>query len=189
MKWKKILIWSIAVLVFFGVAALYILEGRRVLSEKVNSWSVDHRADCAVVLTGARGRVREGFDLLAQGLVKKLIVSGVNPSAKLHEIFPQWVFYGKLSQKDVLLERRSSTTYGNAQQTLPLVEALNCRDVVLITSQLHMYRAHRIFRSVYPPSVPIYKRNVLFGTHFGQVDVPDLLLETTKSLFYSVWAY
>ena len=31
-----------------------------------------------------------------------------------------------------------------------LVEALNCKDVILITSHLHMYRASRTFKAIFP---------------------------------------
>src|SRR5580692_7608735 len=116
---------SLAAVLIFGW--LYYREWSTIAKEPITAWTEDHKADCAVVLTGGPGRVREGFDLLAQGQVRKLIISGVHPKATLREIFPQWPFYGNLREEDVVLERRSATTYGNAQQSLPLVEALHCR--------------------------------------------------------------
>lgn len=162
-------------------------EMKVVANEPISAWTEDHRADCAVVLTGGPGRIREGFDLLAQGQVHKLIISGVHPRATLREIFPQWPYYGSLREEDVVLERRSGTTYGNAQQSLPLVEAVRCRSLVLVTSHLHMRRAYNTFRRVYPPEVLILTRGVSSGA------VPpramDNALEVLKSLFYSLWAY
>ena len=155
--------------------------------EPITAWSEDHKADCGVVLTGGPGRIREGFDLLAQGQVRKLIISGVNPKATLREIFPQWPFYGSLHEEDVVLERRSTTTYGNAQQSLPLVEAMHCRSLVLITSHVHMRRASRTFRKVFPPELIIATRAVSSG--FIPPRSTDLALETLKALFYSLWAY
>lgn len=155
--------------------------------EPITAWSEDHKADCAVVLTGGPGRVREGFDLLSQGQVRKLIISGVHPRATLREIFPQWPFYGTLHEEDVVLERRSGTTYGNAQQSLPLVEAMHCRSVVLVTSHLHMRRAYKTFRQVYPPEFLLLARSVSSG--FIPPREYDLAIEALKSMFYSLWAY
>ncbi len=140
-----------------------------------------------MVLTGGPGRVREGFDLLAQGQVHKLIISGVHPRATLRDIFPQWSYYGGLRIEDVVLERRSATTYGNAQQTLPLVEALRCRSLVLITSHLHMRRSYRTFRRIIPEETIISTRAVSSGSVPPKFS--DLSFEALKSLFYSLWAY
>ncbi|MDZ4660783.1 MAG: YdcF family protein [Pseudomonadota bacterium] len=164
-----------------------IREIRKVNTTRISSWVEDHHGDCAVVLTGRAGRIKEGMDLLSQKQIKKLILAGVNPGSNLRQIFPQWPFYGEISEQDVILEKRSQTTYGNAQQALSFVEALHCRDLVLITSHVHMYRAYRTFRSVIPDSIPIYARGVLMGNLRSSWD--DLLEEGIKSLFYSIWAY
>lgn len=155
--------------------------------EPISAWTEDHKADCAVVLTGGPGRVREGFDLLAQGQVHKLIISGVHPGATLREIFPQWPFYGGLRVEDVVLERRSATTYGNAQQSLPLIEALRCRSLVLVTSHLHMRRSYKTFRRITPDEILILTRSISSGSVPPRFS--DLGFETVKSLFYSLWAY
>lgn len=149
--------------------------------------SAPRSADCAIVLTGGPGRVREGFDLLARKLAQKLIVSGVHPQAELREIFPLWPFYGSVRPEDVALERRSRTTFGNAQQSLPLVEALHCRDAWLVTSRVHMYRALKTFRAEFPPTLRLYPRAVVSGS--AEPSWGDIASETAKSLFYSLWAY
>ncbi len=165
----------------------YLRERQKILDSPATAWTTDTHADCAVVLTGGPARIRSGFDLLAQGRVRKLIISGVYPGAELREIFPQWPFYGAISEDDVALERRSSTTYGNAQQSLPLVEALRCRDIVLVTSRVHIYRSLRIFRTVFPHEIKIYPRAIVAGRL--EPYPGELFLETIKSLFYSLWAY
>src|SRR5882672_1590713 len=119
-RWIAISALSVFVL---ALAGLFSREIGLIEREPISAWVEDHKADCAVVLTGGPGRIREGFDLLAQGQVRKLIISGVHPRSTLREIFPQWPFYGGLHEDDVVLEKRSTTTYGNAQQSLPLVEA------------------------------------------------------------------
>ncbi len=166
---------------------IFFSEVKTITAHSPTAWTEDHAADCAVVLTGGAGRVREGFDLLAQGNIRKLIISGVHPGAGLRDIFPEWPFYGELNREDVVLERRSLTTYGNAQQSLVLVEALQCRDLVLITSQLHMHRASKTFLNVFPEDFPVYQRSIISK----QLEPAwwDLMVEALKSVFYSIWAY
>jgi uncharacterized SAM-binding protein YcdF (DUF218 family) len=181
--------------IYVGIIAVFVIlfgwvfhrEQTIIEREPISAWSEDHKADCAVVVTGGPGRVREGFDLLAQGQVRKLIISGVHPKATLRDIIPQWPFYGGLHEEDVVLERRSATTYGNAQQSLPLVEAMHCRSLVLVTSHLHMRRAFKTFRQVFPTEILILPRSVSSG--YIPPRAWDLAVETVKSLFYSLWAY
>lgn len=172
------------------VGLLFLLikkEEKKILLTPVHSWIVDQTADCGLVLTGGPGRLREGFNLLYRGSVKKLIISGVHPDADLRDIFPQWPYYGSIRETDVILEKRSATTYGNAQQSLALVEAMHCRDVILVTSRLHMYRALQTFRKYFPAQFPIYPRAVIVGSL--DPSYLDLSTEAAKSVFYSVWAY
>lgn len=157
------------------------------MAEPPTSWKSGNQADCAVVLTGGAGRVREGFDLLANQNVKKLIISGVHQNVQLRDIMPTWTFYGPLREEDVVLEKHSETTYGNAQQSLAIVEALRCRDVIVVTSRTHMRRAYRTFRSIFPPNIPLYKQSVLAGRF--NPGYWEILTESVKSLFYSLWAY
>ncbi len=184
---KRWLILFFSLVVLISLVSWFRRELKEIAQEPLSAWSEDHRADCAVVLTGGPGRVREGFDLLAQVQVHKLIISGVHPRATLRDIFPQWPFYGALRVEDVVLERRSATTYGNAQQSLPLVEALRCRSLVLVTSHLHMRRAYKTFRHIVPSETLILTRSVSSGTVPPRFS--DLSFEALKSLFYSLWAY
>lgn len=151
------------------------------------TWSESHTADCAVVLTGGGGRIREGFDLLANKQVKKLIISGVYQNSQLRDIFPNFPFYGNIDESNVVLERRAETTFGNAQQSLAIVEALQCRDILLVTSRIHMPRAYRTFKKVYPSSIYIQKHPVVSSLYHPSFF--DTGLEAVKAVFYSLWAY
>lgn len=183
---KKRTFWALGILAL-GVLIRFNAEYQDVVDEPVLSWSRSQSADCAVVLTGGPGRVRAGFDLLANQSVKKLIISGVNPNSRLREIMPVWGFYGNLREEDVVLERRSETTYGNAQQSLSIVEALRCRDIVLVTSRLHMHRSFQTFRETFPENIDIIKHAVVSGRY--EVGFFEASFEALKSLFYSIWAY
>lgn len=160
---------------------------KQIYSEPMTSWTQTHSADCAVVLTGGAGRVRAGFDLLANKNIRKLIVSGVYYNSQLRDIMPNWPFYGNIDEADVVLERRAETTFGNAQQSLPIVEALHCRDILLVTSRLHMPRAYRTFKNVYPDTIYIIKYPVV-ASQFNPT-LFDAGFEAFKSVFYSFWAF
>lgn len=165
----------------------FLRDLRAVSKYPIHSWTEDAMADCAVVLTGGPNRVREGIDLLARKSVQKLIISGVHPNAGFRDIFPLWPYYGEIRDQDVILERRSRTTYGNAQQSYPLVEALRCRDLILVTSRVHMHRALQTFKAEFPPDYPIIPYAV--PSNSFEPEWEELILETMKSLFYAPWAY
>lgn len=150
-------------------------------------WTTDQFADCGLVLTGGPQRVREGLDLLARQQIRKLIISGVNPSAGFTEIFPIHPFHSEVREEDVILERKSLTTFGNVQQSVPIIEALKCRDVILITSSIHMFRALRTLRSELPAPISVIPRSVSVGGE--KPGVIESLVETSKVLFYSAWAF
>lgn len=188
MKWlKKTFFISFAVIVLFAFFFEFQKEKSLLLKERPSSWTQDVQGDCGIVLTGGRGRVAEGVSLLVTKRIKKLIISGVYEHSHFEDIFPQWPFYEGLHFEDVILEKHSKTTYGNAQQSWPFVEALRCQSVLLITSYLHMPRARRTFMAVYPKGFPIYTHSIP-GGHYPP-PLSDLYIETIKSLFYSLWAY
>ncbi len=167
-----------------GVSILTI-HVKKIKDEPINVWSQITEADCAVVLTGAPGRIREGFELLQQKRIKKLIVSGVFKEATYSEVFPYWPYYNDINPEDVILEKRSQTTFGNAHQSVVLVESLKCQDVFLVTSQLHMARAYSIFRDVFPNTIEIKK--LTLANSRSEQSVFDFALELVKSLFYTVF--
>lgn len=181
-NWKWFALFAV-----FVFCAIFIRDFRRINNYPINSWNEGVTGDCGIVLTGGAGRVREGFDLLSQEQIKKLIISGVNPRAQLTEIFPQLPYYPNVDEQNVILERRSTTTFGNVYQSLSIAEALKCRSIVIITSRIHMYRAHRSFESALPEGIVATERAVLSGGL--DFDFTETLLETMKSVFYSLWAY
>lgn len=169
-------------LIFIFCGFIY-MQFMQILNEPMNLWSENlPTAQCGVVLTGAPGRVREAFEYLAQKKIQKLIVSGVYKESKMHEIFPYLPFYPEVHTEDILLEKKSETTYGNAQQSLFIVENLKCKDIVLITSQIHMRRAFRIFKSTFPESIEIKKLSL--PNSKTEKSRADMWLEVIKSLFY-----
>lgn len=175
-------------LVIFGLTGLLFFRFYYLIkSEEMSSWIRDTEADCALVLTGGPNRVREGFALLSRKQVQRLIISGVNPTTELRDLMNPWDLLWGPELDKITLEKRSTTTYGNAQQTLPIVEGLGCRRVALITSQLHMYRAYQTLRAAFPANIDLIKHAVPPGA--GDVNAWELFTELSKAVFYAVWAF
>ncbi|MCK6599101.1 MAG: YdcF family protein [Bdellovibrionaceae bacterium] len=183
---KRIFIGSF-LLVSLVLISLYFSERKKVSFYFKSNYLEKNKADCGVVLTGGPGRIREGIDLLADKFIKKLVISGVNPSSNFKQIFPLWVYYPEVQEADVILEKRSETTFGNAIQSLPLVEVLKCQDVLLVTSQLHSYRAYRTFRKIFPKNIEIKISPSEVSPE--SLTFFDMFQEVLKSLFYSLWVY
>jgi len=185
---KKLLFFSLAFLplvIFFG---MFFLEAyRKIRSEPLTAWQTDASADCAVVLTGGAGRIREAISLLTRGLVKKLIISGVHPDVELRDLYQMGPYTYGWNDEDIVLEKKSSTTFGNAQQSWPLVEALNCRGIVLVTSQLHMPRAYLTFQKAFPEGFALQKHTI--PPSQSEASIYEISTEVIKTLFYSIWAY
>jgi uncharacterized SAM-binding protein YcdF (DUF218 family) len=178
----KYSIFFVLAFVFLGLITVQFLKIER---EPMNLWSKDAPVgQCGIVLTGAPGRVREAFEYLAQKKIKKLIVSGVYRDSKLHEIFPYLPFYPEIQTDDIFLEKTSETTYGNAKQSLFMSEKLKCSDIVLMTSQIHMYRAYHIFRITFPEHIVIQKLSLPNAR--SESTYWNLFVEIFKSLFYYI---
>lgn len=178
---------SFFVTVFTLLLLFFVFEElQSIRSMKIQSWTESGEADCGVVLTGGSNRIQEGMSLLQQKRLKKLLISGVNPHSGLSQIFPALPFYGAVDKKDIILEKKSKTTYGNAQQSVPILEALNCQSVLLITSRIHMHRAFHVFRKHLSNEIDLYPRAIYSRKEETlQVIGPEVI----KSLFYRFWAY
>lgn len=149
--------------------------------ESITSWYSPLKGDCALVLTGGPGRIRAGFDLLQRGDVRKLIISGVNPNVSLEDIFPQLSSYPSVQRFNVILENHSRTTYGNVKQSLPVLQKLKCKDILLVTSQIHMPRARRLFVK-HSDNLNFIKYSV-----YMEPTRSHLFYEALKNVFYKIW--
>jgi len=111
------------------------------------------KADAIVVLTGGKGRAREGLNLLRKGSAGILIISGVNKDAGLDSIFLNQI--SGPERGSIILEKNSRSTFENALEVRKLMEARGLKSMVLITSVYHMKRAVYIFKQVMPAYISI----------------------------------
>jgi uncharacterized SAM-binding protein YcdF (DUF218 family) len=106
--------------------------------------------DVLVVLTGGKGRIAAGVDLLsvyrqgmAQGTKKPplLYIAGVTPGTSFSDLF----LSSGVAPADVFLEFESTNTRQNAEQFVKQAQVSHWKEVCLITSPYHMKRAALLF--------------------------------------------
>ncbi len=123
------------------------------------------QTEAIVVLTGGRQRLSTGLKLQAQGLARKVFISGVNPEVEPEEL----AGFGPLGKAQidccVILGYAAANTLGNAAETAAWVRAVQIRSIRLVTAAYHMPRSlfelHRaapdliiIPHPVFPPGFP-----------------------------------
>jgi uncharacterized SAM-binding protein YcdF (DUF218 family) len=110
-------------------------------------------ADAIVVLTGARGRVEHGLQLLVQNKGKALFISGARDGVTLATLLDKMPSqlrrtmssrYG--NKLPITLGHEAENTIGNARETAQWLSQNNYRSVLLVTSNYHMPRSLGEFR-------------------------------------------
>ena len=125
-------------LIGFGVFVLYVFSFHL---------AQDPQADAIVAWTGGESRISTGIDLLEKGLAKRLLISGVNKTAKPH------LFLGDISpetREKIDLGYQATTTEGNAAETADWVYHHRFNSIILVTSFYHMPRSLLEFRHALP---------------------------------------
>ena len=104
--------------------------------------------EAAVVLTGGAGRLEHAVDVLKDGKVKRLLVSGVDPAVTKADIANRLGGQRKLLACCIDLGSESVDTRSNAEEASRWLSRHRFGSVRLITSDWHMRRAKYEFRKV-----------------------------------------
>ena len=104
--------------------------------------------DAAVVLTGGKGRLEHGVDVLRDGKAKRLLVAGADPSVTKADIARRLGGKHRLIRCCVDLGSESVDTRSNAEEAARWIARHHFHSVRLITSDWHMRRARYEFRKV-----------------------------------------
>lgn len=150
----------------------------------------DGTADAIVVLTGGRGRLDNGLNLFNNGNANYLIIAGAAKDASLESIFSKKGI--GLDAGRIVLEKKSTSTYENALEIKKIIEAMNIKSIILLTSYYHMKRASYTFNRIMPKGIAIYLYPV--STHnfdeksWWKGEGPVLLAgEFLKLYWYRLW--
>lgn len=112
------------------------------------------KTDAIVVLTGGRGRIEYGMQLLAEGRAGKLFITGVESadSARYLAALVSKDLSEKIEQGGALvaLGMDARNTIGNAQETAQWVRKENLASLRLVTTNYHIPRALAEFRFAMP---------------------------------------
>lgn len=114
----------------------------------------NNKADAIVVLAGGRGRIDSGLELFEKQRGDYLIIVGVDKDAS-----PESIFFKKsvrFDKKKIILEKESTSTYENAQEAKKIIESMNIKSIILLTSFYHMKRGSYVFSRVLSPQTIIY---------------------------------
>lgn len=101
----------------------------------------DRHTDAIVVMTGGSGRIDRGLDLLERHAAQRLLVSGVAPEVRAHELAEKYHRPASLFACCVDLGHQAIDTRSNADETANWVRAHHYRTVRLVTSDWHLARA------------------------------------------------
>ncbi len=160
-RWRRIFV-PLAVLVLLWVAGLFgFVDGIPTRSEPPPETA---RTDAIVVLTGGRGRVAHGTDLLASGVAERMLISGVGANAAARDLIPEEQLESHTLACCVTLGRAARNTRENAVETAGWVAANRVASLRLVTADFHIPRSLLEFRAHLPQveivPVPVTSENV-----------------------------
>jgi uncharacterized SAM-binding protein YcdF (DUF218 family) len=106
------------------------------------------RADAAVVITGAPGRIEHGMAALQAGKVGRVLVAGADPAVTKSDLVKRLGLRKNLVACCVDLGSESVDTRSNAEEAQRWLSRRKFKSFRLVTSDWHMRRAHYEFRKV-----------------------------------------
>lgn len=109
-----------------------------------------HPADGIVVLTGGQSRIDTGLDLLKAGKGKRLLISGVNPIARVDDLRIATGGERSLFECCVDIDRAALNTIGNAEESAKWASAHTYGSIIVVTNNYHMPRSLLEMRRILP---------------------------------------
>ena len=112
--------------------------------------TINKKADAIIVLTGAKGRIDTGIDLLSHKYAEHLFISGVGQNAMLSDLskyLSSFTTKQVAQLKDsITLGHFASSTEENALETSEWLSKNNYKKIILVTSDYHMPRSLYLFK-------------------------------------------
>tara|TARA_Y100001954_G_C15602204_1_gene498551 strand:- start:117 stop:683 length:567 start_codon:yes stop_codon:yes gene_type:complete len=123
----------IPLIVLISVITGYIYFLKHINSLKVNTES---NIKAIAVLTGDKGRIELGVQMLEKNLDAKLFISGVYKKSNLNNIISK-----KNMQNRISIDKISESTIENAKEIILWAKSNSFKEISVITSYYHMPRS------------------------------------------------
>ena len=163
---------SVLYLAGFGIFAVHVAHLRAPAE-------ID-QADGIVVLTGGQSRIDAGMDLLKAGKAKRLLISGVNPVARIDDLRLATGSDRALFNCCVDIDRIALNTVGNAQESAKWVSTNTYGSIIVVTNNYHMPRSLLEMRRILPDAdlqpYPVVNRPLDNGAWISKPDAMRVLL-------------
>lgn len=152
---------TLAFLIIFGM----IVAGYFVYCAVILMWSPPKNMaphDAIITLTGAKGRIETGFELLLDNKAPEMLISGVLNQVTFKDLVEKNV--DNLSKNDIqriknhcciTLDYIADTTETNAIESEKWVRGNDIKSFILVTSASHMPRAYLLFHRIMDNDVQI----------------------------------
>jgi uncharacterized SAM-binding protein YcdF (DUF218 family) len=125
-------------------------------------------SDAIVVLTGGRGRLQQGLQLLSARKGAKLLISGVQANVSAEELRASQSVATDMFSCCVDLGYQARDTWGNAIEAALWIERNGYQSLHLVTASYHMPRSLLLFQQTMP-KVSL-RANPVFSKHVKLVD-------------------
>ncbi|WP_416208102.1 YdcF family protein [Chelativorans sp. M5D2P16] len=138
-----------------------------------------HPADGIVVLTGGQSRIDTGLDLLKAGKGKRLLISGVNPIARVDDLRVATGGDPVLFDCCIDIDRAALNTIGNAEESAKWASANTYGSIIVVTNNYHMPRSLLEMRRILPAAdlqpYPVVNTPLTDGTWMTDLDALRVL--------------
>jgi uncharacterized SAM-binding protein YcdF (DUF218 family) len=115
----------------------------------------DRTTDAIVVPTGGAGRIDRGIVLMQRKAAKRMLITGVDPDVRPHELALQYKAPRALFGCCIDLGHEAVDTRSNGEETAEWVHAHRYRSVRVVTSDWHMPRAKLELRNALGDEVEV----------------------------------
>ncbi|WP_320198776.1 YdcF family protein [Agrobacterium sp. rho-13.3] len=133
------------------------------------------KADAIIVLTGGYLRIDQAVGLLRDGVGKRLLISGVNPSTTRAQIRKMTQSSSDLFTCCVDMGYQAVDTIGNANEAAKWINDHGYTSVVVVTNNYHMHRSLHELRSTSPDTnfiaYPVINSDLARTNWFSNPDV------------------
>jgi uncharacterized SAM-binding protein YcdF (DUF218 family) len=124
------------------------------------------RTEAIVVITGGKGRIERGIEVLEAGRARRLLVAGADPAVTKRDLVRRLGGHKRLVDCCVDLGSESVDTRSNAEEASRWLGRRGYRSFRLITSDYHMRRARYDFREVLGDKYKVVPDAIRSEPHF-----------------------